>query len=211
MPPLLDDGVDVIERRSRSMQPRDVAWLLAVVPLLVALWPGAGTGHPPQAPDELPSEVASAWFDQLYDLVQTEQITAPPGSRIYGLAAITLYEAIVPGSRAHQSLVGQLNALTAVPQPAPHRRYHWPTVANSVLAAAIRALLPAASPAPREAIDALDQAFAAAFQTSVPASVYARSVAQGQTVAAAVVAWAATDGFAALHNCPYTPPVGPGL
>jgi hypothetical protein len=36
-------------------------------------------------------------------------------------------------------------------------------------------------------------------------------VAQGQAAAAAVLAWAATDGFAALHNCPYTPPVGPGL
>jgi membrane-associated phospholipid phosphatase len=193
------------------MQPRHVAWLLAVVPLLVALWPGAGAGHHPQAPDDLPSEVASVWFDQLYDLVKAEQITPPPASRIYGLAAVTLYEAVVPGSRAHRSLAGQLNALTAVPQPARHRRYHWPTVANSALAAAIRALLPAASPAAREAIDALEQAFAAAFQASVPAWIYTRSVAQGQAVAAAVVAWATTDGFAALNNCPYTPPVGPGL
>jgi hypothetical protein len=193
------------------MPPRDVAWLLAVLTLLVALWSGAGAGHYPQVPDEVPSEVASAWFDQLYDLVTTEQITAPPASRLYGLAAVTLYEAIVPGSRAHRSLVGQLNALTAVPQPMPHRRYHWPTVANSALAAAIRALLPEATPATREAIDALEQAFTAAFQARVPAWIYTRSVAQGQAVAAAVVAWAATDGFTALNNCPYTPPVGPGL
>jgi membrane-associated phospholipid phosphatase len=193
------------------MQPRHVAWLLAVVPLLVALWPGAGAGHHPQAPDDLPSEVASVWFDQLYDLVKAEQITPPPASRIYGLAAVTLYEAVVPGSRAHRSLAGQLNALTAVPQLARHRRYHWPTVANSALAAAIRALLPEASPASRDAIDALEQAFAAAFQSGVPPAVYARSVSQGQAVAAAVVAWAGTDGFAALHNCPYTPPKGPGL
>ena len=100
------------------MPPRHVAWLLAVVPLLVALWPRAGLGHPPQAPDEVPSEVASAWFDQLYDLVKAEQITPPPASRLYGLAAVTLYEALVPGSRAHRSLAGQLNALTFVPRPA---------------------------------------------------------------------------------------------
>jgi membrane-associated phospholipid phosphatase len=193
------------------MTPRRVVWLLAVVPLLVALWLGTGAGHHPQAPDDVPSEVASVWFDQLYDLVKAEQITPPPASRIYGLAAVTLYEAVVPGSRAHRSLAGQLNALTAVPQPARHRRYHWPTVANSALAAAIRALLPEASPASRDAIDALEQAFAAAFQSGVPPAVYARSVAQGQAVAAAVVAWAGTDGFAALHNCPYTPPKGPGL
>jgi hypothetical protein len=193
------------------MTPRRVVWLLAVVPLLVALWLGTGAGHHPQAPDDVPSEVASVWFDQLYDLVKAERITAPPASRIYGLATITLYEAIVPGSREHRSLVGQLNALAAVPQPTRHRQHHWPTMANTALAAMIRTLVPEASPASLEAIDALEQAFAAAFQSSVPASVYARSVAQGQTVAAAVVAWAATDGFAALNNCPYTSPVGPGL
>jgi hypothetical protein len=193
------------------MQPKRVVLVLAIVPLLVALGPGAGAGHHPQAPDDVPSEVASVWFDQLYDLVKMERVTAPPASRIYGLAAVTLYEAIVPGSRAHRSLVGQLNALTAVPQPARHRRYHWPTVANSALAAAIRALLPEASPASRAAIEALEQAFAETFRACVPAWIYTRSVAQGRAVAAAVLAWAATDGFAALHDCPYTPPVGPGL
>lgn len=193
------------------MQPRRVALLLAVVPLLVALWRGVGAGDHSHACDDLPSEVAFVWFDQLYDLVKTERITPPPASRIYGLAAVTLYEAVVPGSREHRSLAGQLNVLTAVPQPAPHWPYHWPTVANSALAAAIRVLLPEASPASREAIDALDQAFATEFQSRVPPTVYARSVAQGQAVAAAVVAWAATDGFAALNNCPYTPHVGPGL
>jgi hypothetical protein len=60
------------------MTPTRVVWLFAVVPLLVALWPGAGAGHSRQAPDDVPSEVASVWFDQLYDLVTTERITAPP-------------------------------------------------------------------------------------------------------------------------------------
>jgi hypothetical protein len=193
------------------MTHKRVAWLLAMVSLLVTLGLGAAAGHHPPVPDDVPSEVASVWFDQLYDLVRTEQITAPPASRIYGLAAVTLYEAIVPGSRAHRSLAGQLNALTSVPQPTADQPYHWPTVANAALAAAIRALVPEASPASREAIDALEQAFATVYEAHVPAAVSARSVAQGQAVAEAVVAWAATDGFAALHDCPYTPPVGPGL
>ena len=101
------------------MTRKRVAWLLAVVSLLVPLGPGAAAGHQSQAPDDVPSEVASVWFDQLYDLVRMEHITPPPASRLYGLAAITLYEAMVPGSRAHRSLVGQLHALTSVPQPAP--------------------------------------------------------------------------------------------
>jgi hypothetical protein len=117
----------------------------------------------------------------------------------------------VPGSREHRSLVGQLNALTSVPPPAHHRRYHWPTVANSALATAIRVLFPDASPAVREAIDALEHSFTVAFRARVRPRVYVRSVVHGRAVADAVLAWAMTDGFAALHDCPYTPPVGPGL
>jgi hypothetical protein len=45
------------------MRLKRVAWLLAVIPLLVALWFGAGAGHPSQAPDDVPSGVASVWFD----------------------------------------------------------------------------------------------------------------------------------------------------
>ena len=45
------------------MQPRKVLLLLAMVPPLVALRHGAGAGHPPQVPDDVPSEVASVWFD----------------------------------------------------------------------------------------------------------------------------------------------------
>jgi hypothetical protein len=60
------------------MTPKRVVLLLAVVSLLIALWRGAGGGHQPQGPDDVPSEVASVWFDQLYDLVKTERITAPP-------------------------------------------------------------------------------------------------------------------------------------
>jgi hypothetical protein len=106
------------------MQLRHVAWLLAVVPLLVAL----GAGHPPQAPNDVPSEVAFVWFDQLYDLVKAEQITPPPASRIYGLAAVALYEAVVLGSQTHRPLAGQLNG--------------WPMEMDTLLATAVRALVP---------------------------------------------------------------------
>jgi hypothetical protein len=193
------------------MQPRRVAWLLAVVPLLVALGLGAGAEPQPQAPDDLPSEVASVWFDQLYDVVTTEALSPPVASRIYGVTAVALYEAMVPGSWANQSLVGQLNALASVPQPDPDQQYDWPTVASSALARAVRGLFPTASQGSLDAINALEHAWAAELQSSVPPPIYDRSVAQGQAVAEAVLAWAATDGFLALNNCPYTPPVGPGL
>ena len=184
--------------------------------LAVGLWLGAlsawaGVDQRQHPADAFPSDVASAWFDLLYGVVKTEQLSPPVASRIYGLAVVTLYEAVVPGSREHRSLVGQLNDLTAVPQPQPHTPYHWPTVAHSALARAVRGLFPHASQSSLDAIHALEHALTAEFQASVPPLVSARSVAQGRAVARAVLAWASTDGFTTLNNCPSTPPVGPGL
>ena len=130
--------------------------------------------------------------------MKTEQISPPVAARIYGIAAVTLYEAIVPGSRAHRSLAGQLNALAFVPQPDPHKPYHWPTAANAALVHVSRGLFPNASSASLDAIDALEEALTTPFQTSVAPLVYVRSVTQDQAVADAVLAWASSDGFTIL-------------
>ena len=221
------------------MTPKRIVWLFVGVYLLVALGRGAGGGHQPQGPDDVPSEVAAVWFDQLYDLVTAEQITPPPASRIYGLAAVALYEAVVLGSQSHRPLAGQLNGWplamdtslaaamrarlppevgeahappeTAAGQAFLRRRLNWPTVANSALARVVRGLFPTLSPGSLAAITAVEQAFAAEGRGRVPGPVYTRSVVWGRVVAEAVLAWAATDGSATLSNCPYTPPVGPGL
>ena len=91
------------------------------------------------------------------------------------------------------------------------RRLDWPTVANSALARVVRGLFPALSPGSLAAITAVEQAFAAEGRARLPGPVYTLSVVWGRAVAEAVLAWAATDGSATLTNCPYTPPVGPGL
>jgi hypothetical protein len=184
---------------------------LVILVLLMASSAWEKGGNNPKAPDDFPSDVASVWFDRLYDVVKTEQSSPPVASRIYAIAAVTLYEALVPGSLANQSLVGQVHALVFMPQPDPHKTYDWPTVANAALAHVIRGLFPTASADSMDAINALEEAFAAQFQASVPPPVYDRSVARGQAVAEAVLTWASTDGFATVNNCDYTPPVGPGL
>jgi hypothetical protein len=76
---------------------------------------------------------------------------------------------------------------------------------------AVEGLFLEASQASLAAIDALERQFAGEFRASVRPLVYARSVQFGQAVAKALLAWAAADGSATLADCPYTPPVGPGL
>jgi len=54
--------------------------------------------------DRDPSIVASTWFDELYDVIKSEATAAPPASRIYGISAVVIYEAVTPGAGHHRSL-----------------------------------------------------------------------------------------------------------
>ena len=118
--------------------------------------------------DRYPSQVASVWFDKLYDVVKSEKTAPPPASRIYGVAAVALYEAVVPGSLENRSLVGQLNGLTGVPQPKNNdKKYHWPTVANAALARTIRGIFTSLKSENLYDINVLEAHFNAQFQDQV--------------------------------------------
>jgi len=154
--------------------------------------------------------VASTWFDKLYDVIRSEATPPPPASRIYGISAVALYEAVAPGAGHHRSLAGQLNGLDRMPKPKAKAKHDWPAVANAALAQTIRGIFPSLKPENLAAIDALEHDFAAQFQAEVEADVYQRSVAQGQAVADAILAWAATDGYSTYNNCPYVANPVPG-
>jgi PAP2 superfamily len=183
---------------------------LMVALLLVHSWVWADLDQRHTSADQFPSDVASAWFEALYDVVKAEQTTPPPASRIYGITAIALYESIVAGTEEHRSLVGQLHDLRALPQPKKHQTYHWPTVANTVLADTIRGLYPTLSQVSLETIDNLEHRFASQYEAELPRRVYKRSVAHGQAVARAILEWAATDGFSVYHHCQYIAVPVPG-
>src|SRR2546425_6469953 len=102
----------------------------AVAAALLFLAPVAGADRRDEnAADRYPSTVASVWFDTLYDVIRSEKTAPPPASRIYGVTAVALYEAVAPGSRESRSLVGQLNGLTSVsPQRKNDRKYDWSAV-----------------------------------------------------------------------------------
>lgn len=167
------------------------------------------------AAEEYDATVAIAWFDLYLDLVQeTEGFTPPVASRAFGYAGVTLYEAVVPGMPDYQTLAGQLNELTALPQPDSDKTYHWPTVANSALASITRRLFANASSENLAAIDALEERCANELEPTLDPAVFSRSVAQGQSVADAIYEWSLTDGGheGYLNNLfsDYTPPSGPG-
>lgn len=100
-----------------KMRKRILQLTLTAMLLLVNSWAWADVDQSNKSADKFPSDVASTWFEELYDIMKAEGATPPPASRIYGITAVALYEAIVAGMEENRSLVGQLSDLTSLPQP----------------------------------------------------------------------------------------------
>lgn len=177
---------------------------------------GGGLSSSPQV-STYDVSVPKAWFEQLYVRVKGNQNTAgttastnpPKASRVFGCAGVALYEALRPGMSDHVTLQGQLNGLPegAIPEPV-NARHHWPTVANSVLAAMARSFFVDADSV--AAIDGLEDQFLTSFEADESQAVIDRSVQYGQDVAAAVITWMGDDGsVAAETGCVFAPPIGP--
>jgi hypothetical protein len=160
--------------------------------------------------DDSPSQVASVWFDLLYDVIRSEGTTPPAASRIYGYASVGLYESIVPGTENHKSLVGQLAALSTLPKPKKGKDYHWGAAANAGVAQTIRGIFTSLKPENLKAINDLEEQFATQFQGESDKKEFERSVAFGKSVGDGILAWAGTDGFAEFNDCPYVPADVPG-
>ena len=152
--------------------------------------------------DEHSSRVASAWFELLYDVVKAERTPPPQASRIYGITAVALYESIIGGATENRSLAGQLNGLAPLPALSKDESLHWPSVASSAIATTIRGLFQTISPNNLGTISKLEERLASDLRKQAGDD-YERSVSRGRSVGGAIIAWAATDGFALYDNCLY--------
>lgn len=158
------------------------------------------------------SDVAILWADMQLELMRTSSpfIGGLPTSRPFAYTGIALYEAVVPGMPAYQSLSGQLTGMPAMPKPVSGFAYHWPACANAALAAMNRKFFPNTSDANKAAMDSLENKLNGVYKIEAGKEVFQRSVQFGKTVAQLIFDWSKTDGKANA-NAPYTPPVGPGL
>jgi hypothetical protein len=159
------------------------------------------------------SDVVIKWLNMQLDMLR---VPLAPGTgtqaanRAMVYCGIAVYESVVPGMPAYQSLTNQLNGFPAMPVTERGKAYHWAACANAALAEMNRKLFPTTSAANKTNIDNLENALQAIYAGEVNAATLQRSVAFGKEVAARVFTWAAADGSANI-NPPYVPPVGPGL
>ncbi len=161
------------------------------------------------------AEVATRWLNMelnMFRLPLATGTTAPAADRALAYAGITLYEAVVPGMPAYQSLGGQLNQFPLMPETQPGKAYHWAASANAALASINRSLFPGTSQANKTLINTLETELQNQYAAETNAETLQRSIDFGRAVATAVFNWAATDGTAGMPaSSTYVPPAGPGL
>lgn len=164
------------------------------------------------------SEVATSWVGLMLKLTkETPGFSPPVVARVHGYAGLTLYESVRPGMPGYKSLEGQLTAFTAgtVPAAVANAEYHWGAVANASLSVLVKGCFKTTSPENLILINDLEAQFFNQFQTESSEDVIARSVAFGQAVGNAILAFAESDGQGECYktNFPasYIVPVGDGL
>ena len=171
-----------------------------------------GHGHLKQT-KTFPSDVVVSWINmqlQMLRLPLPAGTTSQGTDRCEAYCGIALYESVVPGMPAYQSLYGQLTEFPQMPSTEPGKAYHWAACANAALAEMNRKLFPGTADANKTAMNNLENSWQATFATETDAMTMQRSIAFGKEVATRVFNWATTDGSANV-NPPYVPPVGPGL
>jgi len=152
------------------------------------------------------SDVAIRWMNMQIDLMRkTTTVGNVAFSRHYAYSGIALYESVVPGMPAYQSIASQLNGLSGLPTTIPGYAYHWAATANAALAFINRKMFPNASAADKAAIDALEATLQAQYTGESNPEVINRSVEFGRGIAEKIFNWSETDGYQHLNDA-YTPP-----
>ncbi len=164
------------------------------------------------------SDVVLSWIELTLKLTEeTPGFSPPVAARVYGYSGLALYESVRQGMPGYQSLEGQLNDFNigAIPMVDSTVDYHWGAVANATLGAFLENCFQTTSAANLTLIHNLKEDYVAQFRTEANDAIVDRSIAFGEAVGNAILAYADSDGQAECYNSnfpsSYTVPVGTGL
>ncbi len=172
---------------------------------------GKSDGYPKQT-KTYSSDVLTGWIKLDLQLLRTNaaKLNNFVMMHHWAYSSIALYEAVVPGMPGYQTLAGQLKEMPAMPKTEPGKAYHWPTCANTVLAAMTRYFyMDSVTQGGKDSIKLLEDAFYSRYQHEVDGATFERSKFFGKEVADRVFKWSQTDGFLTRHPA-YILPIGPG-
>ena len=145
--------------------------------------------------------VLTSWYGLALELVRhTPTYTPPVASRTFAYFGLVAYEATASGSTELQSLAGQLNELTAIPQRETDKEYNDAVLLQSAMAHAAKTLFSNTGPTGQRALAKMQEKQHAQLTTGIAAEVVLRSEAYGIAVAQHILEWSMTDGGAITEN-----------
>ncbi|MCU0656348.1 MAG: vanadium-dependent haloperoxidase [Polyangiaceae bacterium] len=164
-----------------------------------------------------PAHYARQWMTALANCARVDKISPPVAARTYAYGAITLYESVVHGMPGYNSLAGQLNGLSGLPQPDPAQQYDWPTVmAQAMTVSSLQTyvfperLFFEFTTQCQATLQALGPAQIGYRQAAgVPPAVIGASMSYGAALGGAIAAWANADGYPEARYKGYLSPEGP--
>ncbi|WP_207497108.1 vanadium-dependent haloperoxidase [Aridibaculum aurantiacum] len=158
------------------------------------------------AASEFSSTVAIEWMEQYRQAVKNEGLNPPRASRFYAYAGIALYEAVLPGIPGNRSVEGQVPLLANLPKIASFTRLQYNIALNEAMYRVAKGLLPNASAATKNQLDALYKKYNDQLNTQVHETVKNDSREFGYMVAQSVLNRANKDGMAETTSMVYTVP-----
>jgi len=183
-------------------------FLLALFPFPVACDEGDSPRNETQSHS---ADVVKQWLD-----VQTGMLYIPSGnpfgfnpSRYMAYTGVALYESVLPGMPAYQTLHGQLTQMPEMPAIEAGAEYHWPAAAHAALAGMTKSFFSETSAYNGEAVTALENKLNEQFMTEVGDAIFQRSSSFGTEVAKRIFEWSKTDK--AGWPTTFTAPPGEGI
>lgn len=163
--------------------------------LIVGVFAGFLSGCTPQSKPLAEPDVAMAWADMTLFITKNTPANTPTyASRCLGYIGLTMYESVVAGDSAHQSLAGQLNGLNSLPKPEVGQPYQWVLALNAGQAQILRTIYNQTSDANKQKIDSLERLILTQFASTTDSATVSRSIRYGRAVAYQIFDWSKTDG-----------------
>ena len=147
-------------------------------------------------PDNIPDhEITAQWADMTLYVTKNTPANSPTfASRCLGYMGLAQYESVVRGDPTHQSLVGQLNELDALPLPMAQKTYNWLMVLNRSQSTLLKSIYIQTSDENKRKIDSLEQRIHKILLKTTDRTTAKRSLVFADSLAKALFKWSKTDG-----------------
>lgn len=154
-----------------------------------------------EGPADGGGEILRRWYHFVLRLVRHTPTYSPPvASRSFAYLGVAAYQAVASGSTSLISLEGQLNGLKGLPRREQGQAYSDAVITHCVMASAVKTFFGNTGPTGQRVMAAAEKKLKGEALAGVAPDVQDRSLAYGDALIAAIIAWSESDGGAVIEN-----------